>query len=106
MGILPMIHIHATSDDLKGHCMKPKLCAFCGKFGVYPKKVNRSYGRDKDLIVIENIPVLHCANCGETCLTATTLKKIEKIKGQKARIQASRSARVLAYTATRPANSA
>ncbi|WP_442948121.1 YgiT-type zinc finger protein [Nostoc sp.] len=30
----------------------------------------------KDLLVIKNIPVITCADCGETYLTAETLQKI------------------------------
>ena len=32
------------------------------------------------MLVIENIPVITCAHCGESYLTAETLHEIERIK--------------------------
>ena len=32
------------------------------------------------MLVIENIPIVSCPNCGETYLTAETLHEIERIK--------------------------
>jgi YgiT-type zinc finger domain-containing protein len=47
---------------------------------VRARHVPRSYGRDEDLLVIENAPVVSCPNCGESYLTAETLHEIERIK--------------------------
>ena len=32
------------------------------------------------LFVIENVPIISCPHCGESCLTAETLHEIERIK--------------------------
>lgn len=56
------------------------VCDFCGKEGVHLRHVSRSYGAGPDLLIIENIPVLSCPNCGESYLTAETLHEIERIK--------------------------
>ncbi|MBX9255972.1 type II toxin-antitoxin system MqsA family antitoxin [Desmonostoc muscorum CCALA 125] len=56
------------------------LCEICGNEGVKIRRITRTYGKGKDLLVIENIPVLICSHCGESYLTAETLHKIEQIK--------------------------
>jgi YgiT-type zinc finger domain-containing protein len=55
-------------------------CDICGKEGVRINKVARTYGKGKDMLVIENIPVLTCPHCGESYLEAETLHEIERIK--------------------------
>jgi YgiT-type zinc finger domain-containing protein len=55
-------------------------CDFCGNEGIHICKVARTYGKGKDLLLIENIPVISCPHCGESYLTAETLHEIERIK--------------------------
>jgi len=55
-------------------------CDICGHDGVTTKKVTRSYGKGKNLLIIEAIPVQTCSHCGESYLTAETLHEIERIK--------------------------
>ena len=55
-------------------------CDICGKRGAHSRRVSRSYGHGVNLLVIENIPIVSCPNCGETYLTAETLHEIERIK--------------------------
>ena len=55
-------------------------CDICGKEGVRTRHVTRSYGTGKDLLVIENVPVMSCPHCGESYLRADTLHEIERIK--------------------------
>lgn len=56
------------------------ICDICGQEGARVRHVTRSYGRGKDLLVIENVPVVSCPRCGESYLTAETLHEIERIK--------------------------
>jgi len=56
------------------------VCDICGREGTRIRKVARTYGKDEDLLVIENIPVVSCPHCGESYLTAETLHEIERIK--------------------------
>lgn len=55
-------------------------CDICGKEGAHQRCVSRSYGKGESLLVIENVPTIHCPNCGENYLTAQTLREIERIK--------------------------
>ena len=56
------------------------VCDICGKEGARIRYVTRSYGKGKDLLVIENVPIVSCPHCGESYLTADTLHEIERIK--------------------------
>lgn len=60
--------------------MNEMICDICGKTGAKIRRVTRSYGKGENLLVIENIPVVSCPNCGESYLTADTLHEIEQIK--------------------------
>ena len=56
------------------------ICDNCGKQGAKVRKITRSYGKGKNLFIIENVPVISCPHCGESYLTAKTLHEIERIK--------------------------
>jgi YgiT-type zinc finger domain-containing protein len=56
------------------------VCDICGQKGARVRRVARTYGKGKDLLVIENVPVVSCPDCGESYLTAETLHEIERIK--------------------------
>jgi YgiT-type zinc finger domain-containing protein len=60
--------------------IEDKICEICGKNGARIIFVSRSYGKGADLLVIENVPVISCPHCGESYLTAKTLREIENIK--------------------------
>ena len=67
------------------------ICEICGKEGTRVRKVARTYGRGKDILVIENVPVITCPNCGESYLVADTLHEIERIKLHKKSFAVKRS---------------
>lgn len=56
-----------------------KACKICGG-QAQVKFVTRSYGKGVNLLIIENVPVVSCAHCGESYLTAETLHEIARIK--------------------------
>lgn len=55
-------------------------CDVCGQRNARIRRVSRDYGRGERLLVIENVPVVSCPDCGEAYLTADTLHEIERIK--------------------------
>jgi YgiT-type zinc finger domain-containing protein len=59
---------------------KQMICEICGKEGARVRRVARTYGKGKDILVIENVPVVTCPHCGESYLDAETLHEIERIK--------------------------
>ena len=56
------------------------VCDVCGEKGARIRRISRGYGKGKNLLLIENIPVVACPRCGESYLTAETLHEIERIK--------------------------
>ena len=73
------------------------VCDVCGKEGGRVRRVSRSYGKGNGLLVIENVPVISCPNCGESYLTAETLHEIERIKRDRKRVAAKRAVAVAEF---------
>jgi len=73
------------------------ICDICGRKGVRIRKVSRTYGRGKDLLVIENIPVVSCPHCGESYLTAETLHEIERLKLHRKSLAVERPVEILSF---------
>ena len=55
-------------------------CDNCGEQAARTRPVSRSYGSGKNLLVIEEIPLISCSSCGESYFTAETLYEVERIK--------------------------
>ena len=72
-------------------------CDICGKEGARQRYVSRSYGKGESLLVIEDVPTVHCPNCGEGYMTAQTLKEIERIKQSRQTIAPKRLVAVAAF---------
>ena len=56
------------------------VCDICGQKAARIRRVTRTYGKGKDLLVIENVPIVVCPRCGESYLTAETLHEIQRLK--------------------------
>ncbi|MGD0264266.1 MAG: type II toxin-antitoxin system MqsA family antitoxin [Candidatus Methylomirabilota bacterium] len=56
------------------------VCDICGQKAAHIRRVTRTYGKGKDLLVIENVPIVLCPRCGESYLTAETLHEIQRLK--------------------------
>ena len=56
------------------------ICDICGKKGARICKVTETYGKGKNLMIIENIPLVNCHHCGESYFTSEILHEIERIR--------------------------
>ena len=56
------------------------ICDLCGEQGARGRKVARTYGKGKELLLTENVPVVSCPHCGDSYLTAGTLHEIERLR--------------------------
>jgi YgiT-type zinc finger domain-containing protein len=56
------------------------ICDICGKRGTRVRRTTRTFGAGRTQFLIEGVPVVHCPHCGESYLTAATLKEIERIR--------------------------
>ena len=81
--------------------MKPKekqrVCDNCGHQNAELRRVTRTYGHGKQLLVIENVPVVRCTYCGESYLTAETVQQIERIKRHRQDLAVSRPIEVASF---------
>ncbi|MFQ5707939.1 MAG: type II toxin-antitoxin system MqsA family antitoxin [bacterium] len=59
---------------------KPIICDICGEDGARIRRVTEAHGKGKDLLVIENVPMISCPHCSESYFAADTLHEIERIK--------------------------
>jgi YgiT-type zinc finger domain-containing protein len=73
------------------------VCDICGTEGVRVRRIPRTYSKGKDLLVIENIPVISCPHCGSSYLTAETLHEIDRIKRKRKTLAVERSVEVASF---------
>jgi YgiT-type zinc finger domain-containing protein len=73
------------------------ICDNCGKQGARIRRLTRTYGKGKGILVIENVPVITCPHCGESYLEAETLHEIERIKLHKKSFATNRSVPVVHF---------
>ncbi len=75
------------------------VCDICGKRGARLRRIAETFGRNRDFLVIENVPLITCPNCGESYFTAGTLHEIERIKMHRKHLAAERPVRVARFAA-------
>lgn len=73
------------------------VCDICGKEGARIRRVTEAFGKGKDMLIIENIPMVSCPNCGESYFTADTLHEIERIKLHRKSIAEERAVSVASF---------
>jgi len=73
------------------------ICQYCGKETAKVRHVTRSYGKGATLLVIENVPVVTCPDCGQSYLTAETLHEIERIKRHRRSMATERTVPVVRF---------
>lgn len=76
-------------------------CELCGAQAAVGKKTTKSFGRGESLVVIENIPIIHCTSCHDSYLTADTAREIDRIR--KNRRNRGKAKRVLVASFTKSA---
>jgi YgiT-type zinc finger domain-containing protein len=72
-------------------------CDLCGAAAAQLRRISRSFGRGSTLLVVECVPVVTCAKCGETYLTAETLHELERIKQHRRELARKRSVAVATF---------
>jgi YgiT-type zinc finger domain-containing protein len=73
------------------------ICDCCGKKGAVTKRVTRSFGKGKNILVIEQVPMVVCPNCGQSYFTAETLHELERLRLHKESVGVQRVAPVIKY---------
>jgi YgiT-type zinc finger domain-containing protein len=73
------------------------ICDICGQEGARIRRVSRTYGKGQNLLLIENVPVVSCPNCGESYLTAETLREIARLRTERKKLAVQRPIAVLNF---------
>ncbi|MBI4869968.1 MAG: type II toxin-antitoxin system MqsA family antitoxin [Candidatus Riflebacteria bacterium] len=73
------------------------LCDVCGRDGARERRLSRTYGRGKRLLVIEEVPVVVCPHCGESYVTAETARELSHIRRHASRLAVPRSIGVATF---------
>ncbi len=69
----------------------PKLttCDICGVTAARTVKRPQVLGRGAQMILVDNVPVIACRNCGESYMTSETMHRLDGIRSkQKAKLAA------------------
>ena len=74
-----------------------ELCSVCGKPGIIQRRLTRTFGKGAALLVVENVPVVACPNCGESYMAAETLYEIERIKAHRRSLAKKRSVATVSF---------
>ena len=74
------------------------LCANCGKSAARLRRVSRSFGQGETLLVVENIPIFACTDCGESFMTPETLDALGRIRRERATSAVVRPVAVAGFT--------
>ncbi len=61
-------------------------CPNCGQPTARIRRRTRAYGKGEDAIMIENVPVISCRNCGMDFITAITLGQLEQIRAHRSEL--------------------
>ncbi len=56
------------------------ICKNCGREGAYIDETTLAYGSGDNLVVIENVPVISCDNCGVDLLDADTVDRLHELR--------------------------
>ena len=80
--------------------MKLIICDLCGKKGARVRRVTRSYSKGHAEFLIRSVPVVNCPHCGESYLTAETLREIERIKLHRHQLAVEQTVSVAQYHGT------
>ena len=76
-------------------------CAVCRKAGIRIRPMTRSYGQGAALLIVENVPVVVCPNCGESYVTADTIHVLDRIKRDRRKVAAPKRVAVASFAGSR-----
>lgn len=75
------------------------ICDVCGAEGARIRRVTETFGKGKDLLVIENVPLITCPHCGESYFTADTQHELERMRLHRQNFAVERAVQVAKFVA-------
>jgi YgiT-type zinc finger domain-containing protein len=77
----------------------PELCAFCGSPQIKTVHKDKLFGKGEKAVVIENLPVQQCGNCGESYYDPEISLLIDEILAHPEKQQVKRQVNVVSLAA-------
>lgn len=59
-----------------------KVCDICGVKSSRTVKRPQVLGRGARMMLVDNVPVIACKNCGESYMTSSTIHKLDDIRAK------------------------
>ena len=56
------------------------ICDICGVQSARVVKRPQVLGRGERMMLVDNVPVISCKNCGESYMTSDTMRKLDEIR--------------------------
>ena len=56
------------------------ICDSCRKKAARVRRMTRMYGTGRSAFLVEGVPIVSCGSCGESYLTAQSLKELDPIR--------------------------
>ncbi len=76
-----------------------EMCAFCGSPQVKTIYKDKLFGKGEKAVVIENLPVRQCANCGESYYDPEISQLIDEVLAHPEKQQVRRQVKVVSLAA-------
>lgn len=74
-------------------------CDVCGSDRARIRRVVETIGKGPDLLIVEDVPLVVCAQCGESYFTADTLHELERIRLHRTSFASERPVQVARFVA-------
>lgn len=74
-------------------------CQMCGEDGTRIRRITETLGKGRDLLLVENVPLVTCPHCGESYFTTETLHELKCIRLHRASFAVERSIGVARFSA-------
>ncbi len=74
------------------------VCDICGVKAARTVKRPQVLGRGAQMLLVDNVPVIACRNCGESYLTSETIYRLDGIRSKQKANSAARKIAVAEFT--------
>ncbi len=79
--------------------MACERCAFCGTPAARVVYKTKLFGKNEQAVIIENVPLRQCGNCGETYYTPETSRLIDELLAHPEKQKITRQVNVVSLAA-------
>lgn len=67
---------------MKQHQEPEIVCSLCGQQKAHRVTRPQFVGKGKDLVIVENVPMISCRNCGHDYFSIEVTRKLDRIRAK------------------------